>query len=265
MRHPARVAPVINDGTWNRADIVAAYTHRRHITPAEVRVIAECWPQLRGGAVLDIGVGTGRTTPYLAPAAARYLGVDYMPNMVEAARAAFPEHAFEVADARALPLPAASFDVACFSFCGLDYVAPSDRAVVFAEVRRVLRPGGRLAFSTHNLASRPPGPSRFEIARPALARNPLRAGVQLARLAASTARGYRNYLQLTGSEVHGDELAVLNDGAHDYALLTTYVTQAAQRRALAEAGFTVDAVLDPDGRDAAPDSRARDLYFVTTR
>lgn len=251
--------------TWNRADVVATYTHRAHLTPAETRVLAECYHLIAGGHVLDVGVGAGRTVAYLAPVAATYLGIDLMPNMVAAARAAYPEHTFAQADARALPWADGQASFVLFSFCGIDYVPPADRPQVLAEAFRVLRPGGRFALSTHNLASRPPGTSRFVAPRPARPRDPLRRTLAVARAARSAVRGYVNYRALRDQEVRGDDLALLNDGAHDYALLTTYVSQAAQRAALAAAGFDVRLVLDPDGRPAAPTSTARDLYFVAER
>ncbi len=251
--------------TWNRADVVATYTHRHHLTPAETRVVAECFGLIANGAVLDVGVGAGRTVPYLAPLAATYLGIDIMPNMLAAAQAAYPEHAFALGDARALPWADGQASFVMFSFCGIDYMPPADRAQVLADVFRVLRPGGAFAMSTHNLAARPAGPSPFVVPRPTLTRDPLRNAVALTRAARAAVRGYVNYRALRAQEQRGPDVAVLNDGAHDYALLTTYVTQAAQRAALEAAGFHVRLVLDPDGRTAAASSTARDLYFVADR
>src|SRR3712207_4107816 len=52
------------------------------------------------------------------------------------------------ADAAALPLADGSFDLACSAYGGLPFVA--DAGAVLAEVRRVLRPGGRFVASVNH-------------------------------------------------------------------------------------------------------------------
>jgi SAM-dependent methyltransferase len=256
--------PDSNERAWNRRDIVETYATRKYITPAEVRILATCWPSIDGGAVLDIGVGAGRTVPYLAPFAARYVGIDYMPNMVAEAQRLHPAIDIRQADARELPLRDGELSFVLFSFNGIDYVDPEDRPRVLAEVHRVLAPGGVFAYSTHNLAARPS--TGFAPAKPHVRPSrPIRAAVAIARGLAETARSYRNYRRLADRQRTGTDVAFIMDGAHEYSILTCYVTQDHERRALAKAGFTVRTVLEPDGRPAATDSRARDLYFVVER
>ena len=258
--------PDANERAWNRRDIVETYATRKYITPAEVRILATCWPSLDGGTVLDIGVGAGRTIPYLAPFAARYVGVDYMPNMVAEAKRLHPEADIREADARELPFRDGEFTFVLFSFNGIDYVDPEDRPRVLAEVNRVLAPGGVFAYSTHNLASRADAPAGFAPARPHLRPSrPIRAAVAIARGLAETARSYRNYRRLAARQRTGADVAFIVDGAHEYSILTCYVSQTHERRALAKAGFSIRTVLEPDGSAASADSRARDLYFVVER
>jgi hypothetical protein len=133
---------------------------------------------------------------------------------------------------------------------------------MLAEIRRVLRPGGRFAYSAHNLASRTSPGSRFALELPKLSISPLRSAVRLARGAAAAVRGYRNYRRYAPLERIGDGISFIMDGAHDYAYVVCYVTEAHERRALAAAGFEVRAVIEPDGEIALGASRARDLYFV---
>jgi SAM-dependent methyltransferase len=106
----------------------------------------------RGMDVLDLGVGGGRTTPYLSDLANKYVGVDYAEAMVEACRQRFPELTFHNADAADLSLfGGTSFDAVVFSFGGIDYLTPpAKRERCLAECRRVLRPGGVLIISRHN-------------------------------------------------------------------------------------------------------------------
>ena len=105
-----------------------------------------------GASILDIGVGAGRTTPWLARRAGNYLGVDYSVSMIEACKIQFPELAFDVADATALDsIESSSFDVIVFSFNGIDNIHPlAAREKCLNEVARVLKPGGLFIFSEHN-------------------------------------------------------------------------------------------------------------------
>jgi ubiquinone/menaquinone biosynthesis C-methylase UbiE len=101
------------------------------------------------GEVLEIAVGTGRNLPYY-PDGVRLSGVELSPAMLEIARMRARELGREidlrVGDAQALEFPDESFDsvVCTLSLCTI----PDDRAAV-AEVRRVLRPGGRFLLLEH--------------------------------------------------------------------------------------------------------------------
>lgn len=97
------------------------------------------WLALRPGEeILDLGCGDGQLTLRIAEAGARVRGVDASPAMVAAARSR--GLAVEEAMAEALPFAVASFD-AVFSNAALHWVRGQD--AMMAEVRRVLRPGGR--------------------------------------------------------------------------------------------------------------------------
>src|ERR1700736_448812 len=56
-----------------------------------------------GERILDIGCGTGHLTAQIAESGAQVVGVDRSQEMVAAARKAYPNLQFEVADARKLP------------------------------------------------------------------------------------------------------------------------------------------------------------------
>jgi len=101
--------------------------------------------------VLDICAGLGGPARFLASRrGCRVVGVELHPGrargMERLTRRVGLRHAVSVvrADATALPFGAARFD-ACLSQEALLHVA--DKAAVLAEARRVLLPGGRLAFS----------------------------------------------------------------------------------------------------------------------
>lgn len=105
-----------------------------------------------GDAIIDVGVGGGRTTPYLSSLAGTYIGVDYAHEMVTLCRSRFPHLEFLEADAQNLaPLDDQSFDALVMSFNGLDCVASDQsRLRCLAEFNRLLKDSGILIFSSHN-------------------------------------------------------------------------------------------------------------------
>jgi ubiquinone/menaquinone biosynthesis C-methylase UbiE len=103
-----------------------------------------------GECVLDVACGTGLVSLRLAASVGvrgAVVGTDISERMVEAGRRAAQEHGFdhlrfEHADAEAQPFSDAAFDAAACAL-GLMYVPDPRRAL--GEMRRVLKPGGRMA------------------------------------------------------------------------------------------------------------------------
>jgi SAM-dependent methyltransferase len=99
--------------------------------------------------VLDVGCGTGRLARWLAERLGprgSVVGIDPLEHRVSIARAHTGAVRFEVGQAEDLGAFAdASFDAVCLSSV-LHWVA--DKASALAEIRRVLRPGGRVAVTT---------------------------------------------------------------------------------------------------------------------
>jgi ubiquinone/menaquinone biosynthesis C-methylase UbiE len=103
-----------------------------------------------GESVLDIGCGTGSLALVAARqvgATGRVHGIDPSPEMIDRARSKARRAAvkvdFEVAWAQSLPFPDTSFDVV-LSTVMLHHIPRAGRAEVLREVRRVLKPTGRL-------------------------------------------------------------------------------------------------------------------------
>jgi demethylmenaquinone methyltransferase/2-methoxy-6-polyprenyl-1,4-benzoquinol methylase len=118
------------DGAWRRATVAAAA-----LPP--------------GGAALDVGTGTGdlaiewaRTDP-----ASRVVGIDYTGPMLalapaKAARAKLADRTtFARADGHRLPFADASFDAVASAFVLRNF---SDLGTAYADMARVVRPGGRV-------------------------------------------------------------------------------------------------------------------------
>ncbi|MBP2705034.1 class I SAM-dependent methyltransferase [Microbispora sp. RL4-1S] len=122
--------------------------------------------------VLDVGCGTGEITLRTARLASRghVVGVDISAPMLERARADAAEQCagnvtFEQGDAQVHAFPAGGFDVA-ISRGGVMFFG--DLVAGFANIRRGLRPGGRLVF----MGPQPGGPDS-DYARATAALKPL--------------------------------------------------------------------------------------------
>jgi SAM-dependent methyltransferase len=223
----------INQTTWSRTDTLETFAAREGpIDPGEAHVLALLRRELAAGPVLDIGVGGGRTVPLLAPASDDYVAIDYLAEMVSLTRRRFPQARVEHVDARDLSCFAdATFAVVFWSANGIDGIGHADRALALAEIRRVLRPGGRFAFSTHNLGSaysgRPPWDYHWFMADPRIA-------LLRARRLPRRARAYR---RARGLVTRGEGWASLVDPAYEFGLVTHFVSLAEARRELGALGF----------------------------
>ena len=103
-----------------------------------------------GERVLDVGCGAGATTIAFAQKvgpAGHVLGIDISAPMLDRARQLAPKGApveFALADATIYPFAPASFDLLASRFGVMFFAEP---ALSFANMRRALRPSGRLAFA----------------------------------------------------------------------------------------------------------------------
>jgi SAM-dependent methyltransferase len=126
---------------------------RRASTYDELRPADENWREvcealiregdLAGRRVLDIGCGTGKFAAALSERA-KVWGVDASPEMLEVARGRAPRARFKQASADALPFKDGWFERVTMWLV----VHLVDRARVFAEARRVLGVGGKLAIAS---------------------------------------------------------------------------------------------------------------------
>jgi SAM-dependent methyltransferase len=108
-----------------------------------------------GRRVLDIGCANGPTMIYCGLQGARVDGVDLDPAYVADANAQLRRFRIDgeaiVGDATKLPYPNDHFD-AVISSDFVEHIADEQKVAMFAEARRVLKPGGVLVTKTPNLA-----------------------------------------------------------------------------------------------------------------
>jgi ubiquinone/menaquinone biosynthesis C-methylase UbiE len=125
----------------------------------------ECWMESRkrglfcdiAGRVIEVGPGTGNNFRHL-PATIEWLGIEpnpYMHDMLrQKAWAAGIEPRLHTGEAGVIPEPDNSTDyvISTLVFCSV-----ADLPKALAEIHRVLKPGGRLVFLEHVVASRGTG------------------------------------------------------------------------------------------------------------
>lgn len=103
----------------------------------------------KGQRVLDVGCGTGPVAITAARKGAQVTGIDLSPALLEHAHrnaeTAAVSVEFQEGDAEALPFEDGSFDIVISQFGHMFAPRPD---VAMAQMLRVLRPGGRIAFST---------------------------------------------------------------------------------------------------------------------
>ena len=120
----------------------------KQLVPYRERVIGAA-----EGRVLEIGVGSGMNLPFYRPPVREILALEPAPRLMTMARSASRAISMPVtfleASAEAIPLDKHSVDtiVTTWTLCSIPLAATA-----LADMRRVMRPGGKLLFVEHGLA-----------------------------------------------------------------------------------------------------------------
>ena len=223
--------------------------------------------RVRGGRILDVGIGTGRTTTLLRLLSNDYVGIDYVPEMVDAARERHPGVDLHHGDARDLSaFGDGEFDLISFSYNGIDAVGHEDRQRVLKEFHRALRPGGCLMYSTLNADGPAPTERPWRLnpqttwqlgslkpSGSSLLRRTLRIMVRLARSPADPLRELVNWFRVQRRSTKGPDWHEGPMSAHQFGLLIHFTTLAGIRREMAEHGFKVDCIIGSDRGEILPE------------
>ncbi len=119
-----------------------------HARGADLARLVELAAPQRHEVALDAGCGAGHTAVALAPLVARITALDLSAEMLGAAQALATERglanvSFRQGDVEQIPAADGSFDLVVSRYSAHHWPAP---AQALAELRRVLRPGGRLVL-----------------------------------------------------------------------------------------------------------------------
>lgn len=250
-------------------DTVSKTYVKERLEPVEQMLFDRVHAEAHGERILDLGIGSGRTTPHLLTISRDYVGVDYAKKMVDAAKHRFPNVDLRQLDARDLSaFPDGHFKLVVFSHNGMDYVDHDGRLRILSEVFRVLRPGGIFVFSSHNLATEEARADipvwrkfafpEFEWKRRFFVLRTLRHGFH-------TARRIVNHARRLPRQSRHDGYAILNDCAHEYTLMTYYVALRTAREQLAQAGFASVEAFEIPGTLATPASTDPWLHYLARK
>jgi SAM-dependent methyltransferase len=255
-----------NHRLWRAGEFVKAYDNP-NLSAAEAVILVR-YREAMTGRILDLGCGAGRILGYLVLLGADAHGIDISPQMVEHCRQRFPGTDVRVGDLADLPATSEGpFDAVLMADNLIDVSDDAGRRRVLADARGLLAPGGLLVFSSHNLDhwdSAAPGlSSRVKKAALAAAR---RSPAGWARTARSFPAGRRNHRRLGPLQYRGGDHAIVNDVAHNYALLHYYIGRVAQEQQLADVGLKVVEVLEADGTvvPAGEAGHSPWLYYIST-
>jgi SAM-dependent methyltransferase len=250
---------VANDQLWGSGRLVDAYANRI-LRPVEADILVR-YRETLSGRILELGSGAGRLTGYLAEIAAEVRGIDISPEMVAYSRRRYPGASFAQGDLRDPSVYGSTpWDAIVAPFNVVDVFGDGDRQVLLDRVHAALAPDGLFVMSSHNraVADRLGDPLRKVGLSP---RGWISTAVHLPRR-------WLNRRRLVGFQKDEPSYAILNDVAHDYAVLHYYITRDAQARQLTEHGFELLECLDLDGSPVAPGATAAhcsELHYVARR
>jgi 2-polyprenyl-3-methyl-5-hydroxy-6-metoxy-1,4-benzoquinol methylase len=240
---------------------IAPYYAREPLFAPEIQIFIKHKSEFADKTVLDIGVGTGRTSKYLAPYSKRYVGIELNKNMLDLFSEHLPQIELVQCDMREFyKLNKDKFDFVLGPYSAFDALNHNDRVKMFHDIHAMMQPNGMFVFATHNLNWAGVGST------PQLehAKDPVR----LLKNYLAHRKCVKNHRRMKPLEERYANFAILNDISHEWLALLYYITREEQTKQLRETGFEVLEVYDRNGvllGQGMDDTHCAVLYYVCRR
>ena len=248
----------INRKTYANGKVLDYYVGLTELFPAEKVLFEKLSAKIENARILDIGVGGGRTTQYLLSLGAEYTGLDYVPEFIERVKKKYQTGNFIAGDARDLKaFSDETFDFVLSSYNGIDAVLHDDRLKILNEIKRVLKKGGMLMFSSHNRDYRhfrkPYWLTEFKFDQ-LFVKNLMSYVFFLPR-----------HLRMRKHEFFNDEYAIVNDYDHRFSLLVYYISVDRQIKQLEDLGLSGIEAYSTKGDQVSADKDSFWIYYLASK
>jgi len=155
MTQPAQSFGEFELAAWENPSLADKYhEHLSNLTKQSVGALLDAVETPAGSRILDVATGAGYVAGEASRRGAHAIGIDFSAAQVRMARAMYPQVRFEQADAQALPFEDESFDAVVNAFGICHFPEPE---LALREAFRVLKRGGRLAFTVWDIPERAVG------------------------------------------------------------------------------------------------------------
>ena len=231
-----------NLNIYNNKETIDNYSKLKYILEPEKVILEHAKKMDFKNTMLDIGVGTGRTTDLFTDVFKNYIGIDYAQEMITYCDNKYKESkntTFNEADARDLKfIESDSIDFTLFSFNGIDCVNYQDRIIILKEIKRVGKKDSLFAFSTHNFYNIP---KLFKIQVP---KNPFNWIKEYKRL--KGVRAHNNFKEIFSEENYAQ---VIDGDKNNFDYQYVYIKPKFQIETLENMGFTDIKAFDLSGNN----------------